>query len=158
MSQATPSFATGLPSSSRTAPAQDRFHRSVKTAGTEYDGEGSDHPDSSRGLSAETAAAQEAPHPDHHLWRNGRLFWVAFTIHIDGWRVERIRRSLGTTDIVEARRRRDGLLAEFESQSGVALSLRPPTARHWPQPRPLDKTLALGERLEPAPSAVHTSP
>jgi hypothetical protein len=120
--------------------------------------QGSEHQDSSRELAPGIAIAQEASHPDHHLWRNGRLFWVAFTIHIDGWRVERIRRSLGTTDILEARRRRDALLAEFESKSGVALSLRPPTARHWPHPRALDKTIALGERLEPAPSAVHTSP
>ncbi len=43
--------------------------------------------------------------PDHHLWRNGRLFWVAFTVHLPGWQKERVRLSLGTDDLLEARRR-----------------------------------------------------
>ena len=63
-------------------------------------------------------------HPDHHLWKNGRLFWIAFTVHLPGWRKERIRRSLGTADIEEARRRRDALLSRLEGESDVTLSLR----------------------------------
>ncbi|HWP98932.1 MAG TPA: hypothetical protein VNK92_00545 [Vicinamibacterales bacterium] len=51
--------------------------------------------------------------PNHHLWRNGRLWWVAFTVVYDGWRQDRIRRSLGTADLEEARRRRDELLAAY---------------------------------------------
>ena len=51
--------------------------------------------------------------PNHHLWRNGRLWWIAFTVIHDGWRQERIRRSLGTADLEEARRRRDILLAQI---------------------------------------------
>jgi len=39
------------------------------------------------------------PHPDHHLWRNGRLWWIAFTIHRSDWTAERIRRSLGTSPV-----------------------------------------------------------
>lgn len=62
--------------------------------------------------------------PDHHLWKNGRLFWVAFTVHLPGWRKERIRRSLGTADVTEARRRRDALFAEIEGLPDVTLSLR----------------------------------
>jgi hypothetical protein len=80
-------------------------------------------------MSDGSAVSSEGAHPDHHLWRNGRLFWVAFTIHVDGWRQERIRRSLGTTDVEEARRRRNALLAEYEQQEGVALSLRPQATR-----------------------------
>lgn len=53
------------------------------------------------------------PNPNHHLWRNGRLWWVAFTVIYDGWRQERIRRSLGTADLEEARRRRDDLLQQY---------------------------------------------
>lgn len=53
------------------------------------------------------------PNPNHHLWRNGRLWWVAFTVVYDGWRQERIRRSLETADLDEARRRRDGLLQQY---------------------------------------------
>jgi len=63
-------------------------------------------------------------HPDHHLWKNGRLFWIAFTVHLPGWRKERIRRSLGTADLEEARRRRDALLSKLAAESDLTLSLR----------------------------------
>lgn len=53
------------------------------------------------------------PNDNHHLWRNGRLWWVAFTVLNDGWRQERIRRSLGTANVEEARRRRDALFDEY---------------------------------------------
>ncbi len=36
--------------------------------------------------------------PDHHLWRNGRLWWVAFTVHLPGWQKDRVRLSLATDD------------------------------------------------------------
>jgi hypothetical protein len=50
--------------------------------------------------------------PNHHLWRNGRFWWIAYTVIHDGWRQERIRHSLRTDDVVEARRRRDAILAQ----------------------------------------------
>lgn len=53
------------------------------------------------------------PNPNHHLWRNGRLWWIAFTVIYDGWRQERIRRSLQTADLEEARRRRDDVLHQY---------------------------------------------
>jgi hypothetical protein len=53
------------------------------------------------------------PNPNHHLWRNGRLWWIAFTVVYDGWRQERVRRSLSTADLEEARRRRDGVLQQY---------------------------------------------
>ena len=65
--------------------------------------------------------------PNHHLWRNGRLWWVAFTVVYDGWRQERVRRSLGTDDLDEARGRRDDLLHQYAAQSNaevVAFRLR----------------------------------
>jgi len=61
---------------------------------------------------------------NHHLWRNGRLWWVAFTVHLPGWQKERVRKSLGTPEIAEARRRRDELLARYPSERGCTLSLR----------------------------------
>ena len=64
------------------------------------------------------------PDPDHHLWRNGRLFWVAFTVHLPGWQKERIRLSLGTADLQEARQRRDQLLRDYPRQRQCELSLR----------------------------------
>jgi hypothetical protein len=51
--------------------------------------------------------------PNHHLWRNGRLYWIAFTLIHDGWRQERIRQSLSTDNLLEARRRRDAILSLF---------------------------------------------
>lgn len=62
--------------------------------------------------------------PDHHLWRNGRFWWIAFTLIHDGWRQERVRRSLKTTDVHEARRRRDRVLALYTKSEDPVLSLR----------------------------------
>ncbi|RPJ71257.1 MAG: hypothetical protein EHM24_12945 [Acidobacteria bacterium] len=62
--------------------------------------------------------------PDHHLWRNGRYWWIAFTLLYHGWRQERVRRSLRTADLEEARRRRDAILEHFACSSDPVLSLR----------------------------------
>jgi hypothetical protein len=62
--------------------------------------------------------------PDHHLWRNGRFWWVAFTLIHDGWRQERVRRSLKTTDVAEARRRRDDIFGLYAHGGATVLSLR----------------------------------
>jgi hypothetical protein len=53
---------------------------------------------------------------NHHLWRNGRFWWIAYTVIIDGWRQERIRHSLKTDDLTEARVRRDDILATVSSE------------------------------------------
>jgi len=77
--------------------------------------------------------------PNHHLWRNGRLWWVAFTVHHPDWTAERIRRSLRTADPAEARRRRDVLLGAYATGTTARLSLRfPPTdaARKGDSPCP----------------------
>jgi hypothetical protein len=68
--------------------------------------------------------ADGAGDPDHHLWRNGRLWWIAFTVHLPGWQKERVRLSLHTADVAEARRRRDDLLSRYPQERGCALSLR----------------------------------
>lgn len=64
------------------------------------------------------------PDPNHHLWLNGRLYWVAFTVHLPGWQKERVRLSLGTADIEQARKRRDDLLKEYPRARCCELSLR----------------------------------
>ena len=61
--------------------------------------------------------------PDHHLWRNGRLWWIAFTVH-RGHQQERVRFSLGTDDVVEARCLRDRALALFQGARDCQVSLR----------------------------------
>ena len=65
----------------------------------------------------------EAVDPDHHLWRNGRLWWIAFTVH-RGHLQERVRFSLQTDDLEEARHRRDLALALFERAQDCKISLR----------------------------------
>ena len=62
--------------------------------------------------------------PDHHLWRNGRYWWIAFTLLYHGWRQERVRRSLKTADVREARRRRDAILEHFARSADPVLSVR----------------------------------
>jgi hypothetical protein len=61
---------------------------------------------------------------DHHLWRNGRLWWVAFSVHRPNWTAERVRLSLRTDDLAAARRRRDSLFDSYANASDCELSLR----------------------------------
>lgn len=73
------------------------------------------------------ALALDSPaSPDHHLWRNGRLWWVAFTVHLPPWHKERVRLSLHTDDLHEARGRRDELLRRYPRERECTLSLRVP--------------------------------
>ena len=62
--------------------------------------------------------------PNHHLWRNGRLWWAAFTVIHDGWRQERVRVSLKTADVEIARHRRDKLLRLVQEAGDCEVSLR----------------------------------
>jgi hypothetical protein len=66
---------------------------------------------------------------DHHLWRNGRVWWIAFTFHTHEGRKHRVRRSLGTLEREEARARRDELLARYARRPGWHLALRFVTPR-----------------------------
>jgi len=70
--------------------------------------------------------------PNHHLWRNGRFWWTAFTVIFDGWRQERIRESLETTDVAVARARRDERLAYYRTLPHCEVSLRVRPPRHTP--------------------------
>lgn len=76
-------------------------------------------PDPQRPLARAPADAD----PNHHLWRNGRLWWIAFTV-LRGHTQERVRFSLGTPDVLEARRRRDQVFDLVEKAEGCQISLR----------------------------------
>lgn len=87
--------------------------------------------------------------PNHHLWKNGRLWWLAVTLLHDGWRQERVRQSLGTADVAEARRRRDLVLARFARPATVpgAACAAETAANEAALLRRVDPRLAvLGER------------
>ncbi len=71
-------------------------------------------PDSSPGtLAVRPSAVAGASNPDHHLWNNRGTWWCHFTLHRPDYTAERVRVSLRTKDLAEARRRRDVLLARF---------------------------------------------
>lgn len=77
---------------------------------------------------ARAVAAAPAPlPPNHHLWRNGRRWWIAIVLIAADGRRRRVRRSLGTADVVVARHKRDALVAGLVK------------ARHW---RPASEGLA----------------
>ena len=48
--------------------------------------------------------------PDHHLWNNNGIWFVHYTIRPTPFTKQRIRASLGTKNLTEARARRDKLL------------------------------------------------
>lgn len=57
---------------------------------------------------------------NHHLWNNNGTFWCHLTVHLADATKQRIRLSLETGDINEARGLRDGLLALFGSRPVVS--------------------------------------
>lgn len=72
-------------------------------------------------LLAEVGGATHAPgtlstrakedNPNHHLWNNRGTWWCHFTVHRADYTAERIRVSLRTRDVEQARARRDELLS-----------------------------------------------
>src|SRR5690606_8072466 len=51
--------------------------------------------------------------PNHHLWNNHGTWFLHYTIHPTPFTKERIRRSLGTKDMLVARERRDAFFANL---------------------------------------------
>jgi hypothetical protein len=51
--------------------------------------------------------------PNHHLWDNNGTLWCCLTVHLADFTKKRLRLSLGTKDIEDARRLRDALIALF---------------------------------------------
>ena len=79
------------------------------------------------GIDARSAVGVNGPADNHHLWRNRRTWWVAFTIVCDGHRQERIRQSLATRDVETARTLRDQVMRAYQARPGVVVSLRRPS-------------------------------
>ena len=59
----------------------------------------------------------------HHLWCNNGTWWVHYTLHF-GHRKRRIRKSLKTSDVAEAERRRDELLGRVAIEGEVIADRR----------------------------------
>ena len=52
--------------------------------------------------------------PDHHLWNNHGTWWCHFTLHLPDFTKRRVRCSLATRSLPEARQRRARVLASGE--------------------------------------------
>ena len=59
-----------------------------------------------------------AENPNHHLWNNHGTWFLHYTVHPTPFTKERIRRSLGTKDVVIARSRRDAFFANLATEAG----------------------------------------
>jgi hypothetical protein len=66
--------------------------------------------------------------PDHNIWNNNGTYWCHYTIHDTAKTKKRVRISLGTKSIEEARQRRDELL----SSAAIADKLPPVYDRAMP--------------------------
>jgi len=54
-----------------------------------------------------------AGNPNRHIWNNNGTWWLHYTVHLPDYTKRRVRESLGTRDVEEARRRRDQRLASL---------------------------------------------
>jgi hypothetical protein len=69
----------------------------------------------------------DAENPVHHLWKNHGTWWINYTLHTDGQRVRRVRRSLNTSSIAEACGLRDAIFLALscEPKDGTVEEARP---------------------------------
>lgn len=63
------------------------------------------------------AVRMDGRNSNHHLWNNNGTWFVHYTVYPTPVTKERVRRSLGTKCVQEARRRRDELFRRLESPS-----------------------------------------
>jgi hypothetical protein len=49
--------------------------------------------------------------PDHNLWNNNGTFWCRFTVHYPDYTAGRVAKSLNTSNLAEARLRRDHVMS-----------------------------------------------
>jgi hypothetical protein len=59
-------------------------------------------------------------YPNHHIWNNHGTWYLHYVIYPTPITKQRIRRSLGTKYVAEARRLRDEFLAETCAENAIA--------------------------------------
>lgn len=59
----------------------------------------------------------DTTNPNHHIWDNNGTWWLHYTLHLADYTKRRVRESLRTRDVEEARRRRDARLATLRFAS-----------------------------------------
>ena len=58
-----------------------------------------------------------AENANHHLWNNHGTWFLHYTVHPTPFTKERIRRSLGTKDVIVARERRDTFFNQLAAEA-----------------------------------------
>jgi hypothetical protein len=58
--------------------------------------------------------------PNHHLWNNNGTWFIHYTEHLPDFTKRRIRASLNTKCVVEARRRRDECIGGAHADCALA--------------------------------------
>ena len=58
----------------------------------------------------------DSENPDHHLWNNHGTWWIHYTVHQRDYTKHRVRVSLETRNLREARQRRNALFAHLEAE------------------------------------------
>ncbi len=66
---------------------------------------------------------RDGRNPDHHIWCNNGTYFVHLTL-LRGQRKFRLRKSLKTKDVDEARKRRDRMVAFIREKTELTLLLR----------------------------------
>lgn len=61
---------------------------------------------------------------NHHIWNNNGTYFIHVTLLWNGQKKMRLRKSLQTKDVVEARRRRDGVLRMMQRSTEMTLLAR----------------------------------
>ena len=64
---------------------------------------------------SELLSLRRTANENHHIWNNNGTWWAHYTVYLPDYTARRVRRSLRTHDVAEARRRRDALLAGIPS-------------------------------------------
>jgi len=64
------------------------------------------------------------PNPNHHIWCNNGTYFVHVTVRVSARKTVRVRRSLGTKELAEARRRRDRLFESIRAEPDMELVQR----------------------------------
>ena len=72
-------------------------------------------------MSHETLSIRIDPeNPNHHLWKNHGTWWIHYTVHPTPWTQQRVRQTLRTRLLDEARLRRDALFSLLSAGEVVA--------------------------------------
>ena len=74
------------------------------------------------------AIRKKDSNPNHHIYRNGNLWWVHFFVHHSGFKARRVRKSLRTGSLAEAIIRRDELFEQIR-QDGIEVPERAQRSR-----------------------------